>query len=60
MVDIARHFEMLTVIEYIATPADARRAIELGMDCLQGFVFGRPAAQLEWPSGSEALRRSSG
>jgi len=57
MVDIARHFEMLTVIEFIATPADARKAIAMGMDCLQGYLFGRPQTQLEQPSGQDALRR---
>ena len=57
MVDIARHFEMLTVIEFIATPADAGKAIEIGMDCLQGNMFGRPATELERPTGEEAMRR---
>lgn len=46
MVGLARHFEMLTVIEHVDTPRDAARAMQLGVDCLQGFLFGRPAPSL--------------
>ena len=57
MVDIARHFEMLTVIEFIASSADARRAMIMGMDCMQGHLFGRPGAELDQPYSPRALRR---
>lgn len=56
LVDIARHFEMLTVIEFIASPADARRAIAMGIDCLQGHLFGHPAPHLHEPRDPGALR----
>jgi len=40
LVDIARHFEMISVAERIACPADAAAAREIGVDCLQGHLFG--------------------
>jgi len=46
LVDLARHFEMLSVIEYIDDPDDARCAKALGVDAMQGFLFGRPATGL--------------
>ena len=46
LVDISHHFEMMTVIEYIDSPADAARAMRMGIDCMQGFLFGRPEPEL--------------
>lgn len=46
MVGIARHFEMLTVAEFIETEHDAACAAALGVDCLQGYHFARPTAQV--------------
>ncbi|MEM8788486.1 MAG: EAL domain-containing protein [Pseudomonadota bacterium] len=46
MVEVARHFDMMTVIEHIDDPADAHRAMAIGVDCLQGFMFGRPAREV--------------
>lgn len=42
LVDIAQHFEMLIVAEFIETEADAAAATALGVDCLQGYLIGRP------------------
>lgn len=42
LLQISQHFEMMTVIEYIDNPADAAVATKLGLDCMQGFLFGRP------------------
>lgn len=50
MVALAQHFEMMTVIEHIDTPRDAARAIELGVDALQGYLFGRPEPAMRPPS----------
>ncbi|NNU79640.1 EAL domain-containing protein [Halovulum dunhuangense] len=41
MVAIARHFEMLTVLEHVETQEDAAMAVALGVDCLQGHHYGR-------------------
>ncbi len=48
LVSIARHFEMLTVAEFIETAEDAACARTLGVDCLQGYHFGRPTIAPDW------------
>jgi EAL domain-containing protein (putative c-di-GMP-specific phosphodiesterase class I) len=42
LVSIARHFDMFTVAECVENVEDARKAVELGVDCLQGYLFGAP------------------
>ncbi len=44
---VARHFDMLAVAEFVETPAEADWLREEGIDCLQGHLFGRPAARPE-------------
>jgi EAL domain-containing protein (putative c-di-GMP-specific phosphodiesterase class I) len=44
---VARHFEMLTVAERVEHQADADWLIGLGVDCLQGWLYGRPTARRE-------------
>ena len=41
---IAHHFDMFTVAEYVETEQDAEYLVRSGIDCLQGFLFGAPAA----------------
>lgn len=53
LVGVARHFEMMTVAEYVQSAAAARILAGLGVDCFQGFYFGRPSLVLE---PSEELR----
>ncbi|MEM9049806.1 MAG: GGDEF domain-containing phosphodiesterase [Pseudomonadota bacterium] len=43
LVSIARHFSMFTVAEFVEAPEDAAYLRDLGIDCLQGYLFGRPA-----------------
>ena len=50
LVDIARHFEMLTVAEFIETECDSASVTALGVDCLQGYFTGRPSERLSCPS----------
>jgi EAL domain-containing protein (putative c-di-GMP-specific phosphodiesterase class I) len=45
LVGVARHFEMLTVAEQVEGEADAGWLRRAGVDCLQGYLYGRPAAQ---------------
>ncbi len=53
----ARHFEMATVAERIETPADADWLRGRGVDCFQGYLYGRPAARPEMPAeGGEGSR----
>lgn len=46
MVSLAEHFEMMTVLEFVADADDAHAAQSLGIDCLQGYLFGRPVEVL--------------
>lgn len=48
MVSIAKHFEMLTVAEFIETEEDAAMLAVLGVDCLQGFLYGAPTTRPAW------------
>lgn len=48
MIDIAHHFDMITVAECIENSADAACATALGVDCLQGYYFAAPTTQPEW------------
>ena len=48
---MARHFEMLTVAERVETEADAAWLRGLGIDCLQGYLYGRPPPRSELPRG---------
>ncbi len=43
---VGRHFEMLTVAERVEHPADAAWLAKLGIDCLQGYLYGRPVAEI--------------
>jgi EAL domain-containing protein (putative c-di-GMP-specific phosphodiesterase class I) len=53
---VARHFEMLTVAERVETEADAERLRTLGIDCLQGYLYGRPSPVAALPGRAEARR----
>ena len=48
IVSIARHFEMATVAECVETAEDARMLAALGVDCLQGYLFGAPSIHPRW------------
>lgn len=48
MVSIGRHFEMFTVAEAVETPEEAACLQEMGVDCMQGFLFGAPSVQPPW------------
>lgn len=48
IVSIARHFDMVTVAECVETPEDAEALARLGVDCLQGYLFGRPSIRPDW------------
>ncbi len=50
---LAQHFEMLTVAERVETRADAEWLRAAGIDCLQGYLTGRPAAAPDLPLDGE-------
>ncbi|MBM7066317.1 EAL domain-containing protein [Actibacterium sp. 188UL27-1] len=56
--DVARHFDLFTVAEGVETGAEAQIAAELGIDCLQGYHFSKPAT-LPHPDGLEMPDRRS-
>lgn len=56
LVSIARHFDMFTVAESVETVEDARKLVELGVDCLQGYLFGAPDTQAPWKNSGAAPR----
>lgn len=55
MIGIARHFEMLTVAEFIETAEDAAVMTELGADCLQGWHCGVPTVRPAWHEAERKL-----
>ena len=48
MVGVAQHFDMLTVAECVETEDDAAACRDLGIDCLQGYLYGAPALPAAW------------
>jgi EAL domain-containing protein (putative c-di-GMP-specific phosphodiesterase class I) len=57
LVRVARHFEMMTIAERVERPEDAAWLRAAGVDCLQGYRYGRPAAAPVLPE-AEARRRA--
>ena len=45
---IAGHFDMVTVAEGIETAEDGVALFEAGVDCLQGYYYGRPDTAPDW------------
>ncbi len=56
----ARHFEMVTVAERVEAPADADWLRARGVDCFQGYLYGRPAARPEMPAEEGKDSRAAG
>jgi EAL domain-containing protein (putative c-di-GMP-specific phosphodiesterase class I) len=48
LVSIARHFDMITVAEFVENEADAEVLTQLGVDCLQGHHFGAATTRPHW------------
>lgn len=57
---LAWHFEMLTIAERVETRADADWLRAAGIDCLQGYLYGRPAPVAELPPGEAHDARQVG
>ncbi len=47
---VARHFDMMTVAERVERPEDAAWLAGLGINCLQGYLYGRPVADIRHPA----------
>lgn len=48
LVSIAKHFDMLTVAEFVENQSDAQMLTQLGVDCLQGYHFGAATTRPDW------------
>lgn len=48
LIAIAQQFDMLTVAESVETQQDAEYLISIGIDCLQGYLFGAPTIRPPW------------
>jgi EAL domain-containing protein (putative c-di-GMP-specific phosphodiesterase class I) len=46
--DIARRFDMLTIATSVETVQDAEFLVSIGVDCLQGHLFGAPTVRPPW------------
>lgn len=57
LVDISKHFEMVTVAEFVETDGEAEMAAKLGIDCLQGYLIGKPSSQPANPVNRGVLDR---
>lgn len=57
LISVAQQFEMLTIAESVETVADAEFLVSVGIDCLQGYLFGVPTVRPPWiPSGMQQAR----
>lgn len=45
---IGKHFQMFTVAEAVETVEEANYLVGLGVDCLQGYLFGAPSLRPDW------------
>ena len=48
LVSIAQQFDMFTVAEGIERPQEAEYISKIGVDCLQGYLFGVPSPTKPW------------
>ncbi len=48
LVGIAKQFDMLVVAESVETQAEAELLVSIGVDCLQGFLYGAPSVSPPW------------
>ncbi len=57
LVSVAHQFEMLTVAESVEAIEDAEFLVSIGIDCLQGYLFGAPTVRPPWiPAGNQKAR----
>ena len=57
LVSIAQQFDMFTIAEGIETPQEAEYLVKIGIDCLQGYLFGVPSVSKPWEAQSGNTER---
>lgn len=58
LLSIGKHFRMFTVAEAVETPEEAQFLINLGVDCLQGYLFGAPSLKPAFADRSLGQKRA--
>ena len=48
LISIAKQFDMITIAEFVETQQDADMLASLGVDCLQGHLFGAATTRPHW------------
>lgn len=48
LLSIGKHFDMFTVAEAVESAEEAEHLRALGVDCLQGYLFGAPSMRPAW------------
>lgn len=56
LIGIGHHFECLTVGEMIEDPADGEFLTDIGIDCLQGWLYGAAVLRPDWTAVNFAAR----
>ena len=54
LVSVAQQFEMIVVAEAVESKPDAEFLVSIGVDCLQGYLFGAPTVRPPWREKSAA------
>lgn len=55
MIDIAAHFEMMVIAEAVEKQKEMFFLRDLNVDCLQGYLFGRPEVTPIWADKTEVI-----
>ena len=58
LVDIAGHFDMMSVAEFVEGQGQADRLTELGVEAFQGYLYGAPSLTLDRPMAVRAEARA--
>ncbi|WP_282076853.1 EAL domain-containing protein [Epibacterium ulvae] len=58
LVGVAKQFDMLTVAESVETEAEAQFLVDIGVDCLQGYLYGAPTVRAPWVEDLKAQHRA--
>jgi len=56
MQSIATHFDMITVAEFVERQEDVDCLARIGIDCLQGYLYGAPTVRPSWLAGQQPAR----
>ena len=56
LLSIGRHFDMVTIAEFVESNEDAVYLTKIGVDCLQGYYFGAPTIRARWDPCEEEKR----